>query len=168
MPIAVRLPPASSQHLQDPVELRHDGGQPARLRLGDLGPATSVDDEARADDSRVGALELAITRTRTGSYYPDWLLEPRRRVEPGHGRDATGRRSPRGSRARITSVKRIAASASMNEGIWRAAPRSHPRSWLARAGIVVGGRSRDAGATMLDDDQPRITRRSPTGHRPAG
>jgi putative transposase len=35
----------------------------------------------RLFDSRVGALELAIPRTRTGSYYPDWLLQPRRRAE---------------------------------------------------------------------------------------
>jgi len=35
----------------------------------------------RLFDSRVGALELAIPRTRTGSYFPDWLLEPRRRAE---------------------------------------------------------------------------------------
>lgn len=35
----------------------------------------------RAFDSRLGALELAIPRTRTGSYFPDWLAEPRRRAE---------------------------------------------------------------------------------------
>jgi putative transposase len=35
----------------------------------------------RLFDSRAGALELAIPRTRTGSYFPDWLLEPRRRAE---------------------------------------------------------------------------------------
>jgi putative transposase len=32
-------------------------------------------------DTRVGTLELAIPKLRQGSYYPDWLLEPRRRVE---------------------------------------------------------------------------------------
>jgi putative transposase len=31
-------------------------------------------------DTRVGELELAIPRLRTGSYFP-WFLEPRRRVE---------------------------------------------------------------------------------------
>jgi len=35
----------------------------------------------RLFDSRVGALELAIPKLRTGSYFPDWLLEPRRRAE---------------------------------------------------------------------------------------
>ena len=32
-------------------------------------------------DTRVGSLELAIPKLRKGSYYPDWLLEPRRRAE---------------------------------------------------------------------------------------
>ncbi len=35
----------------------------------------------RPFDSRVGTLELAIPKLRTGSYFPDWLLEPRRRAE---------------------------------------------------------------------------------------
>ena len=32
-------------------------------------------------DTRAGSLELAIPRLRQGSYFPDWLLEPRRRAE---------------------------------------------------------------------------------------
>jgi putative transposase len=36
---------------------------------------------ARQFDTRMGAIELAIPRTRTGSYFPDWLAEPRRRAE---------------------------------------------------------------------------------------
>ena len=32
-------------------------------------------------DTRVGSIELAIPRLRQGSYFPDWLLEPRRRAE---------------------------------------------------------------------------------------
>jgi putative transposase len=32
-------------------------------------------------DTRVGALELAIPKLRSGSYFPDWLVEPRRRAE---------------------------------------------------------------------------------------
>jgi putative transposase len=32
-------------------------------------------------DTRVGTLELAILKLRQGSYYPDWLLEPRRRAK---------------------------------------------------------------------------------------
>ena len=32
-------------------------------------------------DTRVGSIELAIPRLRQGSYFPSWLLEPRRRAE---------------------------------------------------------------------------------------
>ena len=36
---------------------------------------------ARDFDTRVGTVELSIPKLRTGTYYPDWLLEPRRRAE---------------------------------------------------------------------------------------
>jgi Transposase, Mutator family len=32
-------------------------------------------------DTRVGSMELAIPKLRAGSYFPDWLVEPRRRGE---------------------------------------------------------------------------------------
>ena len=32
-------------------------------------------------DTRAGTIELAIPKLRQGSYFPDWLLEPRRRAE---------------------------------------------------------------------------------------
>lgn len=32
-------------------------------------------------DTRAGSIELAIPKLRSGSYFPDWLLEPRRRSE---------------------------------------------------------------------------------------
>jgi putative transposase len=32
-------------------------------------------------DTRVGSIELALPKLREGSYFPDWLLEPRRRAE---------------------------------------------------------------------------------------
>ena len=35
----------------------------------------------RTWDTRVGTLEVAIPKLRKGSYFPDWLLEPRRRAE---------------------------------------------------------------------------------------
>lgn len=35
----------------------------------------------RAWDTRVGTLDLAIPKLRQGGYFPDWLLEPRRRAE---------------------------------------------------------------------------------------
>jgi len=35
----------------------------------------------RALDTRVGTIDLAIPKLREGSYFPGWLLEPRRRAE---------------------------------------------------------------------------------------
>ena len=35
----------------------------------------------RTWDTRVGTVELAIPKLRSGSYFPSWLLEPRRRAE---------------------------------------------------------------------------------------
>jgi len=32
-------------------------------------------------DMRVGSIELAVPKLRGGSYFPDWLLQPRRRAE---------------------------------------------------------------------------------------
>lgn len=36
---------------------------------------------AREFDTRVGTIDLAIPKLREGSYYPDWLLQARRRAE---------------------------------------------------------------------------------------
>src|SRR5207247_1038618 len=35
----------------------------------------------RIFDTRTGTMELAVPKLRTGSYFPEWLLEPRRRAE---------------------------------------------------------------------------------------
>jgi len=35
----------------------------------------------RQFDTRLGSLDLDVPKLRHGSYYPDWLLQPRRRVE---------------------------------------------------------------------------------------
>jgi len=35
----------------------------------------------RAWDTRTGTIDLAVPKLREGSYFPDWLLEPRRRAE---------------------------------------------------------------------------------------
>src|SRR2546425_13346840 len=34
-------------------------------------------------DTRVGSIELALPKLREGSYFPDWLLQPRRRAQQG-------------------------------------------------------------------------------------
>jgi hypothetical protein len=35
----------------------------------------------RPFDTRIGTVELAIPKLRRGTYFPDWLLDPRRRAE---------------------------------------------------------------------------------------
>jgi putative transposase len=35
----------------------------------------------RAWDTRAGSIELRVPKLRSGSYFPDWLIEPRRRAE---------------------------------------------------------------------------------------
>jgi hypothetical protein len=42
-------------------------------------PATATG--AGSGDTPAGTIELAIPKLRQGSYFPDWLLEPRRRAE---------------------------------------------------------------------------------------
>jgi hypothetical protein len=37
--------------------------------------------QSRQFDTRAGTLDVAIPKLRTGSYFPDWLLERRRRAE---------------------------------------------------------------------------------------
>src|SRR5687767_15436672 len=52
-----------------------------------LRPAMRVPDQCpqrlrpRDLDTRTGTLEVAIPKLRSGSYFPDWLLERRRRAE---------------------------------------------------------------------------------------
>jgi transposase-like protein len=36
---------------------------------------------SRPFDTRVGTIDLAIPKLRRGSYFPDWLVDPRRRAE---------------------------------------------------------------------------------------
>ena len=36
---------------------------------------------SRRWDTRAGTIDLAIPKLRAGSYFPDWLIEPRRRAE---------------------------------------------------------------------------------------
>jgi len=38
---------------------------------------------ARSFDTRAGTLELAVPKLRQGTYFPDWLLERRKRAEAG-------------------------------------------------------------------------------------
>ena len=39
----------------------------------------------RGWDTRAGSIDLAVPKLREGSYFPEWLLERRRRAESGPG-----------------------------------------------------------------------------------
>ena len=46
----------------------------------------------RTWDTRAGTIELAIPKLRQGSYFPEWLLEPRRARRARRARPHRGRR----------------------------------------------------------------------------
>src|SRR3954447_6852433 len=102
----------------------------------------------RGWDTRAGSIDLAVPKLREGSYFPEWLLERRRRAEsalvsvvapptcsvsrPGGWRSwssswaSPGCRSPRSARLRRTSTPRWRRSA---PGRWTPVPtRSSPRT----------------------------------------
>ena len=47
----------------------------------------------REFDTRAGTLDVAIPKLRSGTYFPDWLLERRRRAEAALTSGCRGRRS---------------------------------------------------------------------------
>src|ERR671918_2916927 len=51
----------------------------------------------RAWDTRVGSIELAVPKLREGSYFPDWLLQPRRRAGQAVVSGVAGAQLARGS-----------------------------------------------------------------------
>lgn len=54
-------------------------------------------------DTRAGSIDLAIPKIRSGSYFPDWLLERRRRSEQARGiLKATVRSPGPGSRRELS------------------------------------------------------------------
>jgi len=61
-------------------------------------------------DTRVGSIELALPKLRQGSYFPGWLLQPRRRAEQAFARRPAralpvwaGAAPPAGSSAAISA-----------------------------------------------------------------
>ena len=54
-------------------------GAPYGVRTDDRVNSRNV--PAREWDTRAGTMDVAIPKLRSGSYFPDWLLERRRRAE---------------------------------------------------------------------------------------
>jgi putative transposase len=71
---------------------------------------------SRAWDTRTGTISLEIPKLREGSYFPDWLLEPRRGPSAPSSRWSASRTSaacrPAGSRAwcKMLGIERISKS----------------------------------------------------------
>src|SRR5688572_17821657 len=92
-------------------------------------------------DTRVGSLELAIPKLRAGSYFPNWLLEPRRRAERALVAECYVRGvSTRRVEGLVATLGIASLSKSPMMGPWVGGQR--PRSWLAPSvRQVLGGRS---------------------------
>jgi hypothetical protein len=86
-------------------------------------------------DTRVGSIELAIPRLRSGSYFPSFL-EPRRRSEQGPG----GGRPPR---PRSTACRPARSIGWWRPSAWRASPRTRcpgsAKAWTSRSPPSASG-----------------------------
>src|SRR3954453_16876793 len=80
--------PVSRRHADQPTQQRPLMGAEADAVCGaeygvrsDERTNTRNGYRRREWDTRAGTIELAIPKLRSGSYFPDWLLERRRRAE---------------------------------------------------------------------------------------
>ncbi|MGI8446447.1 MAG: transposase [Streptosporangiaceae bacterium] len=76
---------ADAGHVHQRADVR-GGRRDLRRPLRDAGPdRVNVRNgyRHRDFDTRADTLDVAIPKLRSGSYFPDWLLERRRRAEPG-------------------------------------------------------------------------------------
>jgi len=97
----------------------------------------------REFDTRVGTIPLAVPKLREGSYYPDWLLENRRRAEQSaRGRD-----------------RRVPCAGSLDQESRRARQDARHRRHLALAGLTSGEVAR-RGGRRLPQPPPRRRRLS--------
>lgn len=91
----------------------------------------------RAWDTRVGTIELAIPRLREGSYFPDWLLIPRRRAEQALVSVVADAYLAGVSTRRVRSW----CSSSGSSGCPRARSPGWPKAWTRSWRISARGRS---------------------------
>ena len=64
------------------VEHRQMAALHRRLFIArDLGQLHPVDTEPLCLDTRVGTIDVAVPKLRTGTYFPEWLLQRRKRAE---------------------------------------------------------------------------------------
>ncbi len=79
-------------------------------------------------DTRVGTIDLAIPKLRQGSYFPNWLLEPRRRAEKALFEVLAEAYLAGVSTRRVEGLVQQLGI----ERISKSRPRSWPRAWTRR------------------------------------
>jgi hypothetical protein len=118
---------------------------------------------SREFDTRAGTLELAIPKLRTGSYFPDWLLERRNARSAGAPAGAGRRGAAGGARSRSGAPRFSGWSCRMGCGRSRRLPRS-PTGAGAYEGwaqeVVTSGRRSDV--SEVGARAPRPTRPATT------
>src|SRR6266542_2782374 len=85
-------------------------------------------------DTRVGTIELAIPKLRQGSYFPDWLLQPRRRAEQAFVSVIAD--------AYLAGVSTSSSSSSASSGCRRARSRGWRSRWMRSLRTSAPVRSR--------------------------
>ena len=101
----------------------------------------------RGWDTRAGSIELAIPKLREGSYFPEWLLERRRRAES--------------ALVSVVATSYLLGVSHAADGEAGRAPRHHPA--VEVAGQRDGQRSRRPGRGVPD---PAVGRRARTPSSP--
>ncbi len=92
-------------------------------------------------DTRVGTVDLAIPKLRQGSYFPDWLLEPRRRAERAIASVVMQAYVEGVSTRRVDDLARRWASRESRSRRCRPSARSSTR-WSRRGGPGLWARAR--------------------------
>ena len=80
-PIIVRCRHGTGHGPLDGRDARQDRDWPTRTSTDRRGPVWTLPKQPITFDTRIGTIDVAIPKLRSGSYFPDWLLERRKRAE---------------------------------------------------------------------------------------
>jgi transposase-like protein len=86
-------------------------------------------------DTRAGTIELAIPKLRRGSYFPEWLLEPRRRAEQALTQVICQCYVEGVSTRRVDDIVKTLASTASARARCRTWPRASARWWRRSAPV---------------------------------
>ena len=140
-------------------------------------------------DTRAGTVELAVPKLRQGTYYPEWLLERRRRAERALATELLEPAEPDQALAALDTalshdayneylyqrIMRIQAAAGRPDAVRRTLRLLETR--LTELGLTPAAQTRQAAATLLgmpgspqrSGPQPPLPQQpAPPGQRPPG